>query len=92
MKRITPNWQTNYLWFQETLGISNRDGCLFKRFKFIFPNFAVQEFSAKLRVDSEEFTSNTTKEGQEMCKIEDQQTHFKKKKKVLANVSASQAA
>lgn len=73
------------------MGISNKDGCLFKRFEFIFPNFAVQEFSAKLRVDSEEFTSNTTKEGQEMCKIKDQQTHLKKKKK-LANVSASQAA
>lgn len=62
------------------MGISNKDGCLFKRFEFIFPNFAVQEFSAKLRVDSEEFTSNTTKEGQEMCKIKDQQTHLKKKK------------
>lgn len=69
------------------MGISNKDGCLFKRFEFIFPNFAVQEFSAKLRVDSEEFTSNTTKEGQEMCKIKDQQTHLKKKKKARKCVS-----
>lgn len=77
-KWILPNWQENYVRFQETLGISNRDGCLFKRFEFIFPNFAVQEFFAKLRVDSEEFTSNTNKEVQEMCKIKAQQIHLKK--------------
>lgn len=78
MKRILPNWQENYVRFQETLGISNRDGCLFKRFEFIFSNFAVQEFFAKLRVDSEEFTSNSNKEVQEMCKIKAQQIHLKK--------------
>lgn len=76
MKRIKPNWQKNDLWFQETIGISNRDGCLFKR--FIFPSFAIQELLAKLRVDSKEYISNTNKEGQEMCKIKAQQTHLEK--------------
>lgn len=52
------------------LGIRNRDGCLFKR--FIFLDFAVRDFFAKPRVDSEEFTSNSTREGQEMCKIKAQ--------------------
>lgn len=49
------------------LGISDRDGCLFKR--FIFPDFAAWELFAKLRVDSEEFTSNSNTEVQEMWKI-----------------------
>lgn len=52
------------------LGISNRDGCLFRR--FIFPDLAVWEFFAKLRVDSEAFTNNTNTEVQEMCKIKAQ--------------------
>lgn len=58
-------------------GLSNTDGCLFKRFAFIFPDFAVQEFFAKSRVDSEEFTSNTGKV-QEMCKIKAQLIRLKK--------------
>ena len=78
MQRILPNWQENYIWFHKILGISNRDGCLFKWFEFIFPDFTVWESFAKPRVDSEEFTSNTNKEVQEMCKTKAQQIHLKK--------------
>lgn len=37
-----------------------------------FPDLAVWEFFAKLRVDSEAFTNNTNTEVQEMCKIKAQ--------------------
>lgn len=59
-------------------GISNTDGCLFKRFVFIFPDFALQEFFAKPRADSEELTSNPGKEVQETCKIKAQPIRLKK--------------
>lgn len=69
--------------------MSNRDGCLFKR--FIFPSFAVQELFAKLRVDSEEYISNTNKEGQEMCKIKARQTHLEKRVHQLSMQPAQKA-